>query len=264
MRSKSPQRADTTFCSSARRGLERRCWRVVCRRSPSLSEEEALEVIAIHSVAGVLGGSSVSEGTRPFRRRITRSRAPDSRGRVHPAAGRSEPRASWRALSGRMLEFPRHVLDGLRQPWRTRGRDSARIAAVRILRDSRSSAHPTLPCGRGAIPAARAAAARRHRAVQRAYLGRWPTGSTCTYRRRSCGPIPERRGQWKCSASIRRRVERARATQRARFARKQESRARPRGRSLARCAHPVHAKRECSFRPRPSASACQRAGITAC
>src|SRR5216110_2035208 len=34
---------------------------------PALTEEEALEVIAIHSVAGVLGRSNVSEGIRPFR-----------------------------------------------------------------------------------------------------------------------------------------------------------------------------------------------------
>jgi magnesium chelatase family protein len=34
---------------------------------PRLSEDEGLEVIAIHSVAGVLARTGVSEGTRPFR-----------------------------------------------------------------------------------------------------------------------------------------------------------------------------------------------------
>ncbi len=84
---------------------------------PALTEDEALEVIAIHSVAGVLDHSALAGGVRPFR-------APhhtiSSAGLI---GGGSTPRPGEVSLAhhgvlflDEMLEFPRHVLDALRQP----------------------------------------------------------------------------------------------------------------------------------------------------
>jgi magnesium chelatase family protein len=192
---------------------------------PALSEEEALEVIAIHSVAGVLGRSSVSEGIRPFR---SPHHSISSAGLL---GGGSVPRPGEVSLAhhgvlflDEMLEFPRHVLDGLRQPMED--------AQVVIARASQSVAFPArftligasnpCPCGRAADP-----------------LG----ACTCSvtdverYNARISGPLADRidmhvtvgavalrdlsgAGSGDSSPSIRSRVERARATQRKRFARK--------------------------------------------
>jgi magnesium chelatase family protein len=193
---------------------------------PALSEEEALEVIAIHSVAGVLGRSSVSEGSRPFR---APHHSISSAGLI---GGGSLPRPGEVSLAhhgvlflDEMLEFPRHVLDGLRQPMED--------AKVVIARASQSVTYPArftligasnpCPCGRAADP-----------------------GGTCncsaadveSYSARISGPLADRidmhvtvgavalrdlsgTGNGDSSASIRARVERARTTQRIRFARKE-------------------------------------------
>jgi magnesium chelatase family protein len=192
---------------------------------PALSEEEALEVIAIHSVAGVLTRSSVNEGTRPFR---APHHSISSAGLI---GGGSLPRPGEVSLAhhgvlflDEMLEFPRHVLDGLRQPMED--------ALVVIARASQSVTFPArftligasnpCPCGRAADP-----------------LG------TCTcsaadverYNARISGPLADRIDMHvtvgavalrdlsgaSCgdsSPSIRTRVERARATQRKRFTKK--------------------------------------------
>jgi magnesium chelatase family protein len=192
---------------------------------PALSEEEALEVIAIHSVAGVLACSNVSEGMRPFR---APHHSISSAGLI---GGGSLPRPGEVSLAhhgvlflDEMLEFPRHVLDGLRQPMED--------AKVVIARASQSVTYPArftligasnpCPCGRAADP-----------------------GGACTcsvadierYSARISGPLADRidmyvtvgavalrdlsgKGSGDSSASIRSRVARARATQRVRFARK--------------------------------------------
>jgi magnesium chelatase family protein len=83
---------------------------------PELSEEEALEVIAIHSVAGVLS-PEITLGARPFR-------APHhSISGAGLIGGGSSPRPGEVSLAhngvlflDEMLEFSRGVLDGLRQP----------------------------------------------------------------------------------------------------------------------------------------------------
>ena len=122
---------------------------------PALSEEEALEVIAIHSVAGVLGRSSVSEGTRPFR---APHHSISSAGLI---GGGSLPRPGEVSLAhhgvlflDEMLEFPRHVLDGLRQPM-----EDARVVIARASQSVTFPARFTLigasnpcPCGRAADP----------------------------------------------------------------------------------------------------------------
>jgi magnesium chelatase family protein len=83
---------------------------------PTLTEDEALEVISIHSVAGVLD-------------RVSDSQAPPFRAPHHTISGAgligggSSPRPGEVSLAhngvlflDEMLEFPRSVLDGLRQP----------------------------------------------------------------------------------------------------------------------------------------------------
>src|SRR6266550_572639 len=192
---------------------------------PALSEEEALEVIAIHSVAGVLGRSNVSEGARPFR---APHHSISSAGLI---GGGSLPRPGEVSLAhhgvlflDEMLEFPRHVLDGLRQPM-----EDAKVVIARAAQAVTFPARFTLigasnpcPCGKAADP-----------------------GGTCScsaadverYNARISGPLADRidmhvtvgavalrelsgAGNGDSSSSIRRRVERARSTQRKRYAHK--------------------------------------------
>jgi magnesium chelatase family protein len=192
---------------------------------PSLSEEEALEVIAIHSVAGVLGRSNVSEGMRPFR---SPHHSISSAGLI---GGGSLPRPGEVSLAhhgvlflDEMLEFPRHVLDGLRQPM-----EDARVVIARASQAVTYPARFTLigacnpcPCGRAADP-----------------LGVCNCSATDIerYNARISGPLADRidmhvtvgavalrdlsgASNGDSSPSIRSRVERARATQRKRFARR--------------------------------------------
>src|SRR5882762_705978 len=192
---------------------------------PSLGEDEALEVIAIHSVAGVLGRSNVGEGMRPFR---APHHSISSAGLI---GGGSLPRPGEVSLAhhgvlflDEMLEFPRHVLDGLRQPM-----EDGRVVIARASQAVTYPARFTLigasnpcPCGRAADP-----------------LG----VCTCSvadierYNARISGPLADRidmhvtvgavalrdlsaAANGDSSPSIRVRVEHARARQRKRFARK--------------------------------------------
>jgi len=192
---------------------------------PGLTEDEALEVIAIHSVAGVLAHSSVSAGTSPFR---APHHSISSAGLI---GGGSLPRPGEVSLAhhgvlflDEMLEFPRHVLEGLRQPMED--------AKVVIARAAQAVAYPArfiligasnpCPCGKASDPtgACNCSAADIDR-----------------YNARISGPLADRidmhvtvgavalrdlasKGNGDASASIRARVERARATQRKRFAKK--------------------------------------------
>src|SRR5258705_412531 len=193
---------------------------------PELTEEEALEVIAIHSVAGVLARSNVSEGTRPFR---APHHSISSAGLI---GGGSLPRPGEVSLAhhgvlflDEMLEFPRHVLDGLRQPM-----EDARVVIARASQSVTFPARFTLigasnpcPCGRAADPSGTCSCSAAD--VER-------------YNARISGPLADRidmhvtvgavalRDLSKAtnadsSASIRLRVDRARAMQRTRYARKQ-------------------------------------------
>jgi len=192
---------------------------------PRLSEDEALEVIAIHSVAGVLSRSQVNEGIRPFR---APHHSISSAGLI---GGGSLPRPGEVSLAhhgvlflDEMLEFPRHVLDGLRQPM-----EDARVVIARASQSVTFPARFTLigasnpcPCGRAADP-----------------LGVCTCSSADIehYNARISGPLADRidmhvtvgavalrdlsaAGNGDSSPSIRVRVEHARATQRIRFARK--------------------------------------------
>ncbi|HZK79042.1 MAG TPA: YifB family Mg chelatase-like AAA ATPase, partial [Gemmatimonadaceae bacterium] len=84
---------------------------------PELSEAESLEVIAIHSVAGTLTNYALSSGARPFR---APHHSISSAGLI---GGGGTPRPGEVSLAhngvlflDEMLEFPRSVLEGLRQP----------------------------------------------------------------------------------------------------------------------------------------------------
>jgi len=121
---------------------------------PDLSEEEALEVISIHSVAGVLS-PEITLGARPFR-------APHhSISGAGLIGGGSSPRPGEVSLAhngvlflDEMLEFSRGVLDGLRQPLED--------ASVIIARAAMSVSFPArftlvgatnpCPCGRAGEP----------------------------------------------------------------------------------------------------------------
>ena len=192
---------------------------------PALTEEEALEVIAIHSIAGMLGRSPVGEGARPFR---APHHSISSAGLI---GGSSPPRPGEVSLAhhgvlflDEMLEFPRHVLDGLRQPM-----EDAKVVIARAAQSVSYPARFTLigasnpcPCGRAADP-----------------------GGVCTcsatdvdrYSARLSGPLADRidmhvtvgsvalkdlsrSANGDSSVSIRGRVERARSAQRKRFRRK--------------------------------------------
>ena len=121
---------------------------------PELSEEEALEVIAIHSVAGVLS-EDITLGARPFR-------APHhSISGAGLIGGGSTPRPGEVSLAhngvlflDEMLEFPRSVLDGLRQPL-----EDATVVIARAAMSVTFPARFTLvgatnpcPCGRAGEP----------------------------------------------------------------------------------------------------------------
>ena len=195
---------------------------------PALNEDEALEVIAIHSVAGVLGRSNVSDGVRPFR-------APHhSISNAGLIGGGSVPRPGEVSLAhhgvlflDEMLEFPRHVLDGLRQPM-----EDARVVISRASQSVTYPARFTLigasnpcPCGKAGDPAGTCNCSATD--VER-------------YNARISGPLADRidmhvtvgavalrdlsgATNGDSSVTIRTRVERARAAQRRRFAKKQIS-----------------------------------------
>src|SRR6185503_4953061 len=201
---------------------------MLARRLPSilppLTEEEMLEVTAIHSVAGLLPATGTCLSARPFR---APHHSISSAGLV---GGGSLPRPGEVSLAhhgvlflDEMLEFPRHVLDGLRQPM-----EDAKVVIARAAQAVSFPARFTLigasnpcPCGRAADP-----------------------GGVCTcsavdvdrYSARLSGPLADRidmhvtvgavalrelsgASNGDSSAVIRGRVERARAAQRKRFRR---------------------------------------------
>jgi magnesium chelatase family protein len=122
---------------------------------PALTEDEALEVIAIHSVAGVLDHNGVSKGIRPFRApHHTISSAGLIGGGPQPRPGEVSLAHHGVLFLDEMLEFPRHVLDGLRQPM-----EDARVVIARAAQAVTFPARFTLvgasnpcPCGRAGDP----------------------------------------------------------------------------------------------------------------
>jgi magnesium chelatase family protein len=118
---------------------------------PELTEDEALEVIAIHSVAGILTSESLHSCQRPFR---APHHSTSSAGLI---GGGGNPRPGEVSLAhhgvlflDEMLEFPRSVLDGMRQPM-----EDGHVVISRAASSVRFPARFTLigatnpcPCGR--------------------------------------------------------------------------------------------------------------------
>jgi magnesium chelatase family protein len=190
---------------------------------PSLTEEEALEVTAIHSVAGLLPAAGAYLATRPFR---APHHSISSAGLV---GGGGFPRPGEVSLAhhgvlflDELLEFPRAALESLRQPLEdgrvviSRAAHSvsfpARFSLIAAMNPCRCSfaGHPTRACTCSELEIAK-------------------------YRARLSGPLADRIDMFvsltpvplialqessvaESSASIRDRVERARAIQRHRYA----------------------------------------------
>lgn len=132
---------------------------MLARRTPSilpeLREEEALEVIAIHSVAGLVGQNGVERGVRPFRApHHTISTAGLVGGGSSPRPGEVSLAHHGVLFLDELLEFPRHVLDGLRQPL-----EDGKVVIARATQAVTYPARFTLigatnpcPCGRAGDP----------------------------------------------------------------------------------------------------------------
>jgi magnesium chelatase family protein len=189
---------------------------------PSMTEDEALEVTAIHSVAGLLPGSGHVLSGRPFR-------APHHS--ISPAGlvgGGSVPRPGEVSLAhhgvlflDELLEFPRGALEALRQPLED-GRVVIARAALSVAFPARFALVAAMnPCACG-------------------YMGSPTRVCSCSaaevvkYRSRLSGPLADRIdmhvtlsavpthllhrvGDGEPSSAIRARVERCRAVQRFRY-----------------------------------------------
>jgi magnesium chelatase family protein len=190
---------------------------------PQLTEEEALEVTAIHSVAGLLTGGVVLE-QRPFR-------APHhSVSAAGLVGGGGNPRPGEVSLAhhgvlflDELLEFPRRVLESLRQPMED-GRVVIARAALSVSFPARFAlvaAMNPCPCGNAGDPTRACTCA---------------DADIVRYRARLSGPLADRidihvtltgvrpnalstTSQGETSAAIRERVEASRAVQRSRYAR---------------------------------------------
>jgi magnesium chelatase family protein len=190
---------------------------------PALTEEEALEVIAIHSVAGVLDHTALANGIRPFRApHHTISSAGLIGGGSVPRPGEASLAHHGVLFLDEMLEFPRHVLDALRQPM-----EDARVLIARASQAVSFPARFTLigasnpcPCGMAGNATSSCNCA---------------PGDITRYMERLSGPLADRidmhvtvgavalrelsaHSTGDPSREIRTRVERARARQRRRFA----------------------------------------------
>jgi magnesium chelatase family protein len=189
---------------------------------PELSEDEALEVTAIHSVAGLLSGSTATLSNRPFR---APHHSISSAGLV---GGGSIPRPGEVSLAhhgvlflDELLEFPRGALEGLRQPLED-GRVVIARAALSVAFPARfalMAAMNPCPCGNAGEPTRVCSCSQ---------------AEVAKYRSRLSGPLSDRidmhvtlsavaahalqrASEGESSPVIRARVERSRAVQRERY-----------------------------------------------
>ena len=190
---------------------------------PALAEDEALEVTAIHSVAGLLPAGGPALVGRPFR-------APHHS--ISPAGlvgGGSSPRPGEASLAhhgvlflDEMLEFPRHVLESLRQPL-----EDGRVVIARAAASTSYPARFALVGAMNPCPCGHAGEPTRTCTCSAADIAR--------YRARLSGPLADRidmhvtlapvpirvladGGPRERSDTIRARVEMARDRQRRRYA----------------------------------------------
>jgi magnesium chelatase family protein len=122
---------------------------------PALGETEALEVVAIHSVAGLVTPGEAPSGRRPFRApHHTLSAAALIGGGSGPRPGEVSLAHHGVLFLDELQEMPRHVLDALRQPL-----EEGRVVIARAARSVAFPARFTLvgamnpcPCGRLGSP----------------------------------------------------------------------------------------------------------------
>ncbi len=189
---------------------------------PALRDDEALEVTAIHSVAGLLPRGGPALVGRPFR---APHHSISSAGLV---GGGSAPRPGEVSLAhhgvlflDEMLEFPRHVLESLRQPL-----EDGRVVIARAAASTAYPARFSLVGAMNPCPCGNAGEATRLCVCSAADIAR--------YRARLSGPLIDRidmhvalapvpirafgeAGSSERSATIRARVESARDRQRRRY-----------------------------------------------
>jgi magnesium chelatase family protein len=193
---------------------------------PPLTEAEALEVTAIHSVAGVLAPGAGRVPGRPFRApHHTISAAGLIGGGSAPRPGEVSLAHHGVLFLDEMLEFPRHVLDAMRQPMED-GRVVIARAAMTVAYPARFTlvgAMNPCPCGRAGEPAGAASCS-------------CAAADVARYRARLSGPLADRLDMHvtvgavpvaalagaapaERSAAIAERVRRARELQRQRYRR---------------------------------------------
>ncbi len=204
---------------------------------PALTDLEALEVTAVHSVAGVLDAAGGAITRRPFR-------APHhSTSQAGLVGGGSSPRPGEVSLAhhgvlflDELLEFPRSVLEALRQPMEDGHVTIARACATLRFpaRFALAAAMNPCPCGHSGDPT--------HPCI-------CPIADVAKYRARLSGPLADRidlhvhvppvalarlsaRETCPGSVSVRAQVEAARTRQRARYGRDDACNARTPGRWL--------------------------------
>lgn len=191
---------------------------------PSLTEDEALEVTAIHSVAGMLPASGALVSARPFR---APHHSISSAGLV---GGGGVPRPGEVSLAhhgvlflDELLEFPRAALEALRQPL-----EDGRVVIARAMLSVAFPAQFSLVAAMNPCPCGNAGEATRVCTCSESEIVR--------YRARLSGPLADRIDMHvtlgaippaalrpgtdgESSSTIRARVEASRAIQRRRFAR---------------------------------------------
>jgi magnesium chelatase family protein len=124
---------------------------------PPLSETEALQIIAIASVAGTLSDDVLAEPRRPFRApHHTTSAAGLIGGGSPPRPGEVSLAHHGVLFLDEMLEFPRHILDGLRQPMEDGHVVIARAASAVRFPATFSLVAATNPCPCGNAGSTRA------------------------------------------------------------------------------------------------------------
>lgn len=189
---------------------------------PALSDEESLEVIAIHSVAGVLDASGVASPVRPFRApHHTISAAGLIGGGSSPRPGEVSLAHHGVLFLDEMLEFPRSVLEALRQPMED-GRVVIARAATAVAYPARFTligASNPCPCGQLGNAAASCNCAPNDVARYLARISGPLADRIDMHVRVAAVPLAELAGRsrGKSSAEIRARVELARSIQRARY-----------------------------------------------
>jgi magnesium chelatase family protein len=190
---------------------------------PALTEPEALEVTAVHSVAGTLPPGVGLLATRPFRApHHTVSTAALVGGGSAPRPGEASLAHHGVLFLDELLEFPRSVLDALRQPL-----EDGRIVIARAAAAVAFPARFTLIGATNPCPCGHAGDPRRACTCSASEVAR--------YRQRLSGPLADRIdlhvsvaplpvreladvAPAEPSAAIRTRVECARARQRRRYA----------------------------------------------